>query len=102
MYRACSERASSSGPFGESVVMVRLSGWLPMAHDANALWRLLRSGTSAITKVRGDRPAESHLDDLRVRAAVRRGGFLDQVGDCDPASFENFPRDAADMDGAQA
>ncbi|MEU5959550.1 beta-ketoacyl synthase N-terminal-like domain-containing protein, partial [Streptomyces sp. NPDC047525] len=69
-----------------------------MAPDPAAFWELLRSGTGAIT----DAPPE-RWDSLEpaAQAGVRRGGYLDGIGDFDAGFFGISPREAASMDPQQ-
>ncbi|WP_372665979.1 SDR family NAD(P)-dependent oxidoreductase [Amycolatopsis kentuckyensis] len=75
----------------DGVAVVGMSCRLPGAPDPAAFWRLLRTGTDAVTPV----PAG------RVDPGLGRGGFLDRVGDFDPAFFGISPREAAAMDPQQ-
>ncbi|MEV6877810.1 type I polyketide synthase [Amycolatopsis sp. NPDC051128] len=75
----------------DGVAVVGMSCQLPGAGDPAAFWRLLRTGTDAVTPV----PAG------RVDPGLGRGGFLDRVGDFDPAFFGISPREAAAMDPQQ-
>ncbi|MFJ7212994.1 SDR family NAD(P)-dependent oxidoreductase [Amycolatopsis sp. NPDC098790] len=75
----------------DGVAVVGMSCRLPGAPDPAAFWRLLRTGTDAVTPV----PAG------RVDPGLGRGGFLDRVGDFDPSFFGISPREAAAMDPQQ-
>ncbi len=75
----------------DGVAVVGMSCRLPGAPDPDAFWRLLRTGTDAVTPVPAD----------RVDPGLGRGGFLDHVGDFDPAFFGISPREAAAMDPQQ-
>jgi acyl transferase domain-containing protein len=75
----------------DDVAVVGMSCRLPGAPEPDAFWRLLRTGTDAVTRVPAD----------RVDPGMGRGGFLDRVGDFDPAFFGISPREAAAMDPQQ-
>ncbi|MEU8633146.1 SDR family NAD(P)-dependent oxidoreductase [Amycolatopsis sp. NPDC048633] len=75
----------------EGVAVVGMSCRFPGAPDPDAFWQLLRTGTDAVTGVPAD----------RVDPGLGRGGFLDRVGDFDPAFFGISPREAAAMDPQQ-
>ncbi|MBV7699708.1 type I polyketide synthase [Streptomyces sp. TRM70350] len=79
----------------EPVAVVGISCRLPGADGPTAFWRLLSDGACAIADVPPGR-----WDD-HAPAAVRRGGFLDAVGDFDAAFFSVSPREAASMDPQQ-
>ncbi|MYR14367.1 type I polyketide synthase, partial [Streptomyces sp. SID724] len=82
------EHASSN-----AVAVVGLSCRLPGAPDTPSFWRLLSSGTSAITE-------SSRFGDA---VPVRWGGFLpdDEVGAFDAEFFGISPKEAAAMDPQQ-
>jgi len=73
----------------EPVAVIGMSCRLPQAPDPRAFWRLLESGTDAITDPPDERPDAG------------RGGFLDQVDRFDAAFFGISPREAAAMDPQQ-
>ncbi|MFD2472101.1 SDR family NAD(P)-dependent oxidoreductase [Amycolatopsis silviterrae] len=75
----------------EGVAVVGMSCRFPGASDPDAFWRLLRAGADAVTPV----------PDGRVDPGTGRGGFVDRVGDFDPAFFGISPREAAAMDPQQ-
>ncbi|MFL6121946.1 SDR family NAD(P)-dependent oxidoreductase [Actinophytocola sp.] len=77
-----------------AVAVVGLACRLPGAADPAAFWRLLCTGTSAITEVPAHRwrPADER---------ARHGGFLDDVEEFDAAFFGVSPREAASMDPQQ-
>ncbi|MFC9293567.1 SDR family NAD(P)-dependent oxidoreductase [Streptomyces sp. NPDC057011] len=79
----------------EPIAVVGLACRLPGAQSPAAFWELLSGGTSAITDVPADRWGPD------APAAIRRGGFLDAVGDFDAAFFAVSPREAATMDPQQ-
>jgi acyl transferase domain-containing protein/NADPH:quinone reductase-like Zn-dependent oxidoreductase/acyl carrier protein len=75
------------------------------AHGPDAFWKLLRSGTDAITEVPPDRWNISAYYDrepgLPGRTNSRWGGFIDGIDQFDPAFFGISPREAAFMDPQQ-
>ncbi|MYS73100.1 hypothetical protein GTY88_22195, partial [Streptomyces sp. SID5926] len=73
--------AVGTGAFGSSVTR------LPGAHGPAEFWRLLRSGTDAVTEPPPDRSA-----------IARRGAFLDDITGFDAGFFGVFPQEAAAMD----
>ena len=73
----------------EPVAIIGMSCRLPQAPDPRGFWRLLESGTDAITDPPDERPDAG------------RGGFLDQVDRFDAAFFGISPREAAAMDPQQ-
>src|SRR6516164_3846532 len=70
--------------------------------DPEALWRLVRDGVDAITKVPADRwDADAYYDaDPKTpgKMVTRRGGFLTHVDQFEPQFFGISPREAATMD----
>ncbi|WP_327690142.1 type I polyketide synthase [Streptomyces tubercidicus] len=97
-----SETAGSTipSPHSEPIAVIGLSCRLPGAADPDALWELLRDGSSAITEAPADRwsaelPAESGVSE------PARGGFLDDVAAFDAAFFGVSPREAQSMDPQQ-
>ncbi|HEX3924955.1 MAG TPA: beta-ketoacyl synthase N-terminal-like domain-containing protein [Streptosporangiaceae bacterium] len=77
------------------VAIVGMGAVFPGARDAAAFWHNIRSGVDAITEVPPDRwdpevyyrPGESGED----RFYCRRGGFIDDLADFDPAPFGIMP-----------
>lgn len=74
----------------EPIAVIGLACRLPQAPDPDAFWRLLRSGTDAITDPPPGRPeaAPEH----------RRGGFLEGIDEFDAEFFGIPPVEAAAMD----
>src|SRR4051794_29544112 len=72
------------------------------ADSPGAFWELLRNGVDAITEIPADRPQLMQVYDPDPtkpgRSYLRRGGFVDRVGDWDAAFFGISPREAAHMD----
>src|SRR5947199_7361765 len=64
------------------------------------LWRLLTAGQDAITGFPADRGWQlgGAADPADSPAFAQEGGFLDDVGDFDPAFFGISPREALAMD----
>ncbi|WP_203833419.1 type I polyketide synthase, partial [Actinoplanes regularis] len=83
-----------------AIAVVGMSCRLPMAHDLDAFWELLRTGTSAVTEA----PPQRH-DHVPagpgIAPGTRSGAFLDAVGDFDAAFFGISPREAVMMDPQQ-
>jgi acyl transferase domain-containing protein len=79
------------------VAVVGMACRLPMAANPVELWRLLAHGVDAITEA----PVGRWESSGRPDAAPRRGGFLDDVADFDPAFFGISPNEAAAMDPQQ-
>ena len=77
------------------VAIVGIGAVFPGAGDAAAFWRNICSGVDAITQVPADRwdpdvyyrPGETGYD----RFYCRRGGFVDDLADFDPAQFGIMP-----------
>ncbi|HEV2783516.1 MAG TPA: SDR family NAD(P)-dependent oxidoreductase [Actinophytocola sp.] len=83
-----------------AVAIVGLACRLPMAENPAAFWRLLTTGTCAVTEVPAGRWAvDAQLDDGTAR--IRHGAFLDEVDRFDPAFFGISPREALAMDPQQ-
>ncbi|GAA2529842.1 type I polyketide synthase [Winogradskya humida] len=89
----------------EPIAVVGLSCRLPQAPDPAAFWRLLQTGTNAVTAAPADRWDPAELTDLEpgspIRTGTRWGGFLDDVSGFDPAFFGISPREASTMDPQQ-
>ncbi|MFF8810521.1 type I polyketide synthase, partial [Streptomyces omiyaensis] len=81
-----------------AVAVIGMSCRLPGNLGPAAFWELLRSGTDAIT----DAP-EGRWDTAPAGpgAGIRRGGFIDGIGDFDAGFFGISPREAAAMDPQQ-
>ncbi len=73
------------------VAIVGLSGRFPGADDPDQLWRLLRSGTSALGRPPATRPGIGGRADLV-------GGYLDTVDEFDSLLFHIAPAEAATLD----
>ncbi|MFG2877698.1 type I polyketide synthase [Streptomyces sp. NPDC048337] len=80
------------------IAVVGIAARLPQAPGPDAFWELLRSGTDAVTEAPADRwdtaPAPEH-------PGMRRGGFLEGLGEFDAAFFGISPREAQAMDPQQ-
>ncbi|MET8977519.1 type I polyketide synthase [Streptomyces sp. NPDC004539] len=81
-------------PDGEPVAVIGMSCRLPDASDPGAFWELLSEGRDAVTDVPEDHPQGTET-------GVRRGAFLDGVGEFDAAFFGISPREAASTDPQQ-
>ncbi|MGH3376098.1 MAG: beta-ketoacyl synthase N-terminal-like domain-containing protein, partial [Actinoallomurus sp.] len=85
---------AGDGSTGDGVAIIGMSARLPKADGPDAFWRLLDSGTDAVTEAPPDRwPAG--------RTAPRRGGFLDDIAGFDAEFFGISPREATAMDPHQ-
>nr|AAG23264.1 polyketide synthase loading and extender module 1 [Saccharopolyspora spinosa] len=85
---------------GNLIAVIGLSCRLPQAPDPASFWRLLRTGTDAITTV----PEGRWGDPLPGRDAPKGpewGGFLADVDCFDPEFFGISPREAATVDPQQ-
>ncbi|MEU7941523.1 type I polyketide synthase [Microbispora bryophytorum] len=74
----------------EPIAVLGLACRLPQAPDPDGFWRLLRSGTDAITDPPPGRPEAS--------SGHRRGGFLEGIDEFDAEFFGIPPIEAAAMD----
>ncbi|MFG2291131.1 type I polyketide synthase [Streptomyces sp. NPDC048595] len=74
----------------DPIAVVGLACRFPGAPNPDAYWKLLSTGTEAVSESRPDRPT-----------GTRAGGFLDQVDQFDPEFFDISPREAAAMDPQQ-
>ncbi|MFZ4265066.1 SDR family NAD(P)-dependent oxidoreductase, partial [Streptomyces arboris] len=79
----------------EPIAVVGVACRFPGAESPAAFWEMLSGGVSGITDVPEDRWGADEP------AALRRGGFLDAVGDFDAPFFAVSPREAATMDPQQ-
>ncbi|SHN08502.1 pimaricinolide synthase PimS1 [Actinacidiphila paucisporea] len=73
----------------DGFAIIGMAARLPRANGPAEFWRLLSSGTDAVTDPPPGRPA------------ARRGAFLDDITGFDAAFFGVFPREAAAMDPHQ-
>ncbi|GAA3742692.1 acyl transferase domain-containing protein [Spinactinospora alkalitolerans] len=103
---------SESGPTGpgaapasgEAIAVIGMACRLPGAADPDAFWRLLRSGTEAVTEVpagRWEADGRWSPEGGRTGRPARRGGFLDHVDRFDAEFFGVSPREAVAMDPQQ-
>ncbi|SNR77686.1 type I polyketide synthase [Puniceibacterium sediminis] len=84
------------------IAIVGLSCRLPGAPNAEAFWRLIEQGASAVTEVPADRwDADAYYDPTGQRqgsACSRWGGFLDDLAHFDASFFRISPREAKSLD----
>ncbi|MCF3118695.1 SDR family NAD(P)-dependent oxidoreductase [Streptomyces arenae] len=92
----------TNDPTERAIAVVGMSCRVPGADDLDAYWRLLRDGVDAITEVpEGRWDLTGAPDGTPGHDGVRRGGFLDGVGDFDHGFFGISPREAEAMDPRQ-
>ncbi|MEU8194971.1 type I polyketide synthase [Microbispora amethystogenes] len=77
----------------EPIAVLGLACRLPQAPDPDGFWRLLRTGTDAITDPPPGRP--------EAGPGHRPGGFLDRIDEFDAEFFGISPNEAAVMDPQQ-
>ncbi|MFH9299429.1 type I polyketide synthase, partial [Streptomyces sp. NPDC017520] len=82
----------------KAVAVIGMSCRLPMAFGPADFWQLLRGGGDVITDVP---PGRWDTTEPAAGPGVRRGGFLDGIGDFDAGFFGISPREAAAMDPQQ-
>ncbi len=74
-------------------------------NSPESFWKVLENGVDAITDIPSDRWDIDALYDadrtVNGKTYVRRGGFIDGVGDFDPEFFGISPREAAHIDPQQ-
>ena len=96
---------NSSTPVDEPIAVIGMACRFPMAASPQAFWRLLCGGVDAITVAPRERWDAEALFDLDLTAPgkmnTRRGGFLAQIEQFDPAFFGISPREASQMDPQQ-
>ncbi len=91
-------------PTNEAIAIVGMACRFPGANDIEAFWRLLDSGTNAVTEgVPGSgigRAGQLFSDD-RVKRACRFAGFLDRLDEFDASFFRISPVEAQRLDPQQ-
>ncbi|WP_159765669.1 SDR family NAD(P)-dependent oxidoreductase [Streptomyces sp. HM190] len=90
---------------GRDIAVVAVSGDLPGAPDAAALWPLLRSGGHAFTEIPAARwDIDAHFEERGPHMTgtyCRTGAFLDDIDRFDPSFFGISVREAEEMDAQQ-
>ncbi len=88
---------------GDEVAIVGMACRFPGAEDLSAFWRLLETGSNAVTDGRPDGgPGPGVVGDPDSEdAACRRGGFVDGIDRFDSRFFRISPIEARMMDPAQ-
>ncbi|MGW8701887.1 type I polyketide synthase, partial [Streptomyces eurythermus] len=88
-----------------SIAVVGLSCRLPQASGPEEFWRLLSTGSSAVTRTLGARWAEetglAPGTGATAAAGIEHGGVLDRVDGFDAGFFGISPREATEMDPQQ-
>ena len=91
-------------PASEPIAIIGMACRFPGADDLEAFWRLLESGTNAVTEgVLGSgvgRVGQLFPDDA-VNAACRFAGFLDRLDEFDASFFRISPVEAQRLDPQQ-
>ncbi|WP_139487920.1 SDR family NAD(P)-dependent oxidoreductase [Brevibacillus dissolubilis] len=97
--------ATAGGPADEAIAIIGMSGKFPMADNLDEFWNNLVEGKDCITEIPRDRWdwREYHGDPVKEanKTNIKWGGFIDGVGDFDPAFFGISPREAELMDPQQ-
>ena len=99
--------ASQTDRDTRAIAVIGMSCRLPGARDLDAFWRLLSSGTHAITETPADRWDAAALFDGSVttpgKVTTRYGGYLDEddIRGFDAAFFAIGPNEATAMDPQQ-
>jgi amino acid adenylation domain-containing protein len=92
-------------PAGSAVAIVGMSGVFPMARDLDAFWQNLVEGRDAIREVPEDRwDWRTYWGDPATepgRTNVKWGGFIEGIGEFDPAFFGISAPEARMMDPQQ-
>ncbi|MGI5282727.1 type I polyketide synthase [Nonomuraea polychroma] len=81
----------------EPIAVIGIGCRLPKAEGPDALWQLLRTGSSSL----GPAPADRWSTSAEADTGPRRGGFLDEVGHFDAGFFGISPREVITMDPQQ-
>jgi acyl transferase domain-containing protein/NADP-dependent 3-hydroxy acid dehydrogenase YdfG len=89
------DSAAMAAGAGEPIAIIGMSCRLPGADAPDALWRLLRDGTDAITEAPAGRWPEA------IPGPYRRGGFVADIEGFDADFFGISPNEAAATDPQQ-
>ncbi|WP_131804023.1 type I polyketide synthase, partial [Pseudofrankia sp. BMG5.36] len=85
----------------EPIAVLGLACRLPQAPDPAAFWRLLRAGSSAVTRLDPERRTGPASDGERGPRLSLPGGFLDRIDTFDASFFGLSRREAEAMDPRQ-
>src|SRR5919201_1912918 len=89
-------------PTSNDVAVVGMACRFPGAGDVNALWRLVRNGTTAFADIPADRWKHSSFFSADARdpdkTYARRGAFLDRIDEFAALHYGLAPRRVQVMD----
>ena len=95
----------SESKSSESIAIVGMSGYFPMANDIDEFWGNLVEGKTCISEIPKDRwDWQAHYGNPNTEANktdIKWGGFIDGVDEFDPLFFSISPREARLMDPQQ-
>lgn len=97
-YLAAPQAPPAASRTPERIAIIGMSAQFPMAPDKDAFWRNLEAGRDCITEIPADRWDWRAIygDPLETPGCtnIKWGGFIDGIGDWDPAFFAISPREA--------